>query len=182
MSDTSREKVMEKELVEANSDDLVDPVEQQPNFYRLESRIALAGHPIHAMLVSFPIALTACVLGADTFYWWTGDLFWARAGLWAAGTAFLFGVVAGITGTVELLSVPGIRQRSASWTHFIVAVMLLSILGMNWGYRLLGYEEAVLPFGIMFSAFAVGFAGFTGWHGGKLVFEYQIGVSSTGSS
>ena len=182
MTDTARENVAERQLVEANQGNLVDPVEQQPDFHRLESRIALAGHPIHAMLVAFPIALTTCVLAADIFYWWTGDLFWARAGLWAAGMAFLFGVLAGGAGTVELLSVPGIRQRAASWTHFIIAVMLLSILGMNWGYRLLGYEEAVLPFGIMCSAFAVGFTGFTGWHGGKLVFEYQIGVSSTGSS
>ena len=150
MTDTAHENIAERELVEANPEDLVDPVEQQPDFHRLESRIALAGHPIHAMLVAFPIALTTCVLGADIFYWWTGDLFWARAGLWAAGMAFLFGVLAGGAGTVELLSVPGIRQRAASWTHFIIAVMLLSILGMNWGYRLLGYEEAVLPFGIMF--------------------------------
>jgi len=182
MSDTIYEKIAERELVEADPDKLIDPVEQQPNFHRLESKIAVAGHPIHAMLVAFPIALTTCVLGADIFYWWTGDIFWARAGLWAAGMAFLFGLLAGLAGTVELLSVPGIRQRAASWTHFVIAVMLLSILGMNWGYRLLGFEQAVLPFGIMISAFAVGFTGFTGWHGGKLVFEYQIGVSSTGSS
>lgn len=181
MNDTTHQKVAERELVEADSEDLVDPVEEQHDFHRLESKIAVAGHPLHAMLVAFPIALTACVFGADIFYWWTADLFWARSGLWAAGMAFLFGVLAGVTGMIELLSVPGIRQRSASWTHFIIAVMLLSILGANWGYRLLGYEQAVLPFGIMLSAFAVAFTGFTGWHGGKLVFEYQIGVSSTGS-
>ena len=162
MSDSMHDKVVEKELVEAEPAVLVDPVENQPNFHRLESRIAVAGHPIHAMLVAFPIALTSCVLGADLFYWWTGDIFWARAGLWAAGMAFLFGVLAGLTGTVELLSVPGIRQRAASWTHFIIAVMLLSILGMNWGFRLLGFEQAVLPYGIMISAFAVAFTGFTG--------------------
>ena len=159
-----------------------NPVEAKIAEKDVVSAVAVAGHPLHAMSVHFPIALVIATLGADVFYWWTGDLFWARAGLWAAGMAFLFGVLAGLAGTVELLSVPGIRQRAASWTHFIVAVMLLSILGMNWGYRLLGYEEAVLPFGIMFSAFAVAFTGFTGAHGGKLVFEYQIGVDSTGSS
>lgn len=114
MSDTIYEKVAERELVAADPDKLIDPVEQQPNFHRLESKIAVAGHPIHAMLVAFPIALTTCVLGADIFYWWTGDIFWARAGLWAAGMAFLFGLLAGLAGTVELLSVPGIRQRAAS--------------------------------------------------------------------
>ncbi|RFC65288.1 DUF2231 domain-containing protein [Fulvimarina endophytica] len=159
---------------------LIDPIREQSDFHRLESKVAVAGHPIHAMLVAFPVAFVTGTFGADVFYWWTGDLFWARAALWASGMAFLFGVAAGIAGTVELLWVPGIRQRSASWTHFIIAVMLLSILGANWGYRLGGYEEAVLPYGLLISTFAVGFAGFTGWHGGKLVFEYQVGISSTG--
>ena len=161
--------------------DLVDPISAHPHFHRTESRIAIAGHPIHAMLVAFPVALTMCTLGADAFYWWTGDVFWPRAALWASGMAFLFGLLAGVSGTVELLLVPGIRVRAASWTHFVIAVMLLSILGGNWGYRLTtGYEQAVLPWGILLSAFAALFAAVTGWHGGKLVFDYHIGTSSTG--
>ncbi len=166
---------------DADGERLEDPVEQRPSFDRTASKIAVAGHPIHAMLVAFPIALTACTAGADLLYWWTGENFWARAGLWASGAGFLLGLLAGMAGTVELLMVPGIRARSASWTHFVIAVMLLSILGANWGYRLTGYEAAVLPYGLLLSLFAVGFTGFTGWHGGKLVFEYQIGVSSTGN-
>ncbi|WP_439533995.1 DUF2231 domain-containing protein [Polymorphobacter sp.] len=160
---------------------LVDPVEAHPDFHRTESKIAIAGHPIHAMFVAFPIALAFCAFGADSFYWLTGDAFWARASLWACGMAFLFGVLAGISGTVELLLVPGIRRRAASWSHFIFAVMLLSVLGANWGFRLGGYEQAVLPWGILVSALAVGATALTGWHGGKLVFDYQIGTSSKGS-
>ncbi|MBE7184048.1 MAG: DUF2231 domain-containing protein [Methylobacterium mesophilicum] len=159
---------------------LVDPILKTPGFHRTESRIAIAGHPIHAMLVAFPIALTMCTLGADAFYLWTGDPFWARAALWSSGMAFLFGLGAGLSGTVELLLVPGIRARAASWTHFVIAVMLLSILGANWGYRLGGYEQAVLPWGLTLSLFAAVFTGFTGWHGGKLVFDYQLGTSETG--
>jgi len=158
----------------------IDPIAAQSHFHRTESRIAVAGHPVHAMLVTFPIALTMCTLGADGFFWWTGDAFWARAALWASGMAFLFGVIAGLAGTVELLLVPGIRARSASWTHFVLAVMLLSILGANWGYRLGGYEQAVLPWGALLSLLAAGFTGITGWHGGKLVFDYHLGTSSTG--
>jgi uncharacterized membrane protein len=160
---------------------LIDPISAAPKFHRTESQIAVAGHPVHAMLVSYPIALTFCTLGADGLYWWTGDIFWARAALWASGTAFLFGLLAGLSGTVEVLLVPGIRARAATWTHFIIAVMLLSVLGANWGYRLtLGYEDAVLPWGLLLSAFAAGFTAVTGWHGGKLVFDYHIGTSSTG--
>lgn len=164
-----------------SEDQLTDPISSNPKFNRAESKIAVAGHPIHAMLVSFPIGLTACALGADLFYWWTGDIFWARAALWSAGMAFLMGLLAGLSGTVELLSVPGIRARASSWTHFIIAMTLLAVLGANWGYRLHGYEQALLPYGLLLSLLSAAMVAFTGWHGGKLVFDYQLGTSSTGS-
>jgi uncharacterized membrane protein len=159
-----------------------DPVEERRALQDTESRIAIAGHPLHAMLVAFPIALTMSVLGADLLYWWTGDAFWARVAGWAVFGAFAMGVIAGITGTVELLIVPGIRNRSASWTHFVLAVMLLSILGANWALRIGNHEGAVLPLGLLLSALAAGLTAVTGWHGGKLVFDYQIGTRSGGSS
>ncbi len=159
-----------------------DPVEENRALFPTESRVAIAGHPLHAMLVAFPIALTMSVLGADLLFWWTGDGFWARAAGWAAFGAFLMGVIAGITGTVELLIVPGIRNRSASWTHFVLAVMLLSILGANWVLRIGAPEAAVLPTGLLLSVLAAGMTAITGWHGGKLVFDYQIGTSTDGSS
>jgi uncharacterized membrane protein len=133
------------------------------------------------MLVTFPIALTICTFGADLFYWWSGDAFWARAALWAVGIGFLMGLLAGISGTVELLLVPGIRSRAASWTHFVIAVALLSMIGTNFGLRLGGYEQAVLPFGIALSLLSVLFTALTGWHGGKLVFDYQLGTTGKGS-
>ena len=166
---------------QAREEELIDPISAHPDFDKRESKIRVKGHPIHAMLVSFPIGLTACTLGADLFYWWTGDIFWARAALWASGMAFLMGVLAGLSGTVELLLVPGIRARAVSWTHFIIAITLLGILGANWGLRLHGFEQAVLPFGLLLSMLSAAFVGFAGWHGGKLVFEYQLGTSSTGN-
>ena len=99
------------------------------------------------------------------------------AALWAIGTGFLMGLLAGLTGTVELLLVTGIRSRPARWTHFVIAVLLLSMLGANFGLRLTGYQEAVLPFGILLSGLCVAFTGLTGWHGGKLVFDYRLGTS-----
>lgn len=169
---------MPQENFRGQDNQLVDPIAERPGFEETESRIAILGHPIHAMSVAFPIALTFCVLGADLFYWWTGDPFWARAGIWAAGTGFLFGMLAAFSGAAELLFVSGIRARAAAWTHAIVAVTLLALLGANWGHRLLyGYEEAVLPYGVLLSGLSVVMVGFTGWHGGKLVFDYRLGTS-----
>ena len=168
---------MADETVRGENEQLIDPISEQPGFDETESRISVLGHPIHAMSVSFPIALTFCAFGADLLYWWTGDVFWARAGIWAAGTGFLFGMLAGISGTAEILLVSGIRARAAAWTHFIIAVTLLALLGANWGHRLYGYETAVLPYGILLSGLCVLMVSFTGWHGGKLVFDYRLGTS-----
>jgi uncharacterized membrane protein len=168
---------MSEEKQDAPGSKLIDPIAEQPGYQDTETRIALHGHPIHAMSVAFPIALSFCLFGADIIYWWTGDAFWARAGLWAAGTGFLFGMLAGFSGTAELLLVSGIRARSAAWTHAIIAVTLLAVLGANWGQRLYGYEEAVLPYGILLSALGTVMVAFTGWHGGKLVFDHRLGTS-----
>lgn len=158
---------------------LSDPIHEHASFHRTESRIAVAGHPIHAMLVTFPIALCVSTLGADALYWWSGDDFWPRVALWASGVGFGMGLLAGLAGTAELLLVPGIRIRAASWTHFILAVMLLAVLGANWGLRLGDPAAAVLPWGFLTSLLAAGMTGMTGWHGGKLVFDYGLGTQDT---
>jgi uncharacterized membrane protein len=139
------------------------------------SAVALVGHPIHVMMVHFPIALVIGTLGIDVFYWWSGDPFWVRVGLWSSGFAFATGLAASLVGTVELLLVDGIRARVASWSHAIAAMTLLAITGTNWGVRLFTPED-VLPHGLALSLLASVMTGFAGWHGGKLVFDHGIGV------
>lgn len=139
------------------------------------SAVALVGHPIHVMMVHFPIAFVIATLGVDMIYWWSGDVFWLRVGLWSAGATFWTGVAASVVGIAELLLVPGIRAREASWSHAVAAMTLVAIAGANWGLRL-NYPESVLPHGLALSALASAMAGFAGWHGGKLVFDHGIGI------
>ncbi len=86
-----------------------------------------------------------------------------------------------LTGTAELLLVPGIRKRSAPWTHFILAMTLLAIIGLNWGLRLRFGQAIILPVGLAASVLGWLFTVLTGWHGGKLVFDYRLGTSGKGS-
>lgn len=154
---------------------ITNPVIEKVTSYDTNSLVALAGHPIHAMLVTFPIALVISTLGCDVFYWWWGDPFWLRAGLWASGFAFWLGVLASTVGTAELLLVKGIRHRAASWIHAIAGVTLISIAGANWGLRL-HHPDEVLPLGVLVSALGTVFVVLAGWHGGKLVFDHGIGL------
>jgi uncharacterized membrane protein len=139
------------------------------------SVVALVGHPIHVMMVHFPIAFVVATLGVDVIYWWTGDPFWVRVGLWAAGFAFWSGVGASVVGTAELLLVRGIRLKEASWSHAVAAMTLVAIAGANWGVRLL-YPDQILPHGLALSVMASVMTGFAGWHGGKLVFDHGVGI------
>ncbi|MBB5418668.1 DUF2231 domain-containing protein [Paraburkholderia atlantica] len=139
------------------------------------SAVALVGHPIHVMMVHFPIAFVVATLGVDVIYWWTGDPFWIRAGLWAAGFAFWSGVAASVVGTAELLLVRGIRLKEASWSHAVAAMTLVALAGANWGVRLY-YPDEILPHGLVLSVLSSVMTGFAGWHGGKLVFDHGVGI------
>lgn len=159
----------------ASENDQPNPVEEAIEKLDVASAVAVAGHPLHAMSVHFPIALAIATLGVDVFYWWSGDPFWVRVGLWSAGFAFVTGVGAGLIGTAELLLVPGIRGRVASWAHGVAAMALISVMGLNWGVRL-AYPDAVLPHGLFLSVLAAALTGLAGWHGGKLIFHHGIGL------
>ncbi len=151
------------------------PVLEEISRHDTQSMVAVVGHPLPAMMIHFPIALAIATLGADLFYWYTGDPFWTRAAVWSAGFAFGAAVAAGMVGTAVLLLVKGIRVRVASWTHAIAAMTFISIVGLNWGVRLID-PAAVLPHGLALSALSTFFAGLAGWHGGKLIFDHGIGV------
>ena len=159
-----------------------DPEARGPSAVMLEierldvgSAVALVGHPLHVMMVHFPIAFVIATLGADVFYWWSADVFWVRVGLWSAGIAFWTGVAASVVGIAEVLLVPGIRVREASWSHAVAAMTLVAIAGANWGLRLIDPGE-ILTHGLALSGLASLMTGFAGWHGGKLVFDHGVGV------
>ena len=151
--------------------------EVQLELLRLDvgSAVALVGHPIHVMMVHFPVAFVIATLGVDVFYWFSGDAFWARVGIWSTGLAFWSGVAASIVGTGELLLVRGIRLLEASWSHAVAAMTLVAIVGANWGLRLID-PASILPHGLALSALASVMVGFAGWHGGKLVFDHGVGI------
>ncbi|MGE0745557.1 MAG: DUF2231 domain-containing protein [Rhodospirillales bacterium] len=159
--------------------DTSNPVIEEVAAHDVSSTVAVAGHPLHAMSVHFPIALMIATLACDVLYWWGGDPFWVRAGLWSAGIAFFAGIGAGLVGTAELLLVAGIRIRVASWTHAVAAMTLIAVGGMNWGIRL-DPDPPVLPHGLLLSVLAAVLTGLAGWHGGKLVFDHGVGLMISG--
>jgi uncharacterized membrane protein len=141
------------------------------------STAAVAGHPIHPMLVVFPIAFLVSVLAADLAFWGTNDPFWARASTWLLGAGVVMGVLAAVAGLVEFLTISRVRLLAASWIHFLgnAAAILLALANLL--YRIdAGLGAGVIPFGLILSAAVVAILLVTGWLGGELVFRHRIGV------
>lgn len=70
----------------------------------------LAGHPMHPMLIPFPIALPVSTFASDLAYWATADTFWARASFWLLAAALIMGAAAAIAGLADFLGNPRIRS------------------------------------------------------------------------
>ncbi len=49
----------------------------------MESRLKAFGHPIHAMVVGFPIGLYTAALACAALYLVLNDAFWFRMAYWA---------------------------------------------------------------------------------------------------
>ena len=162
-------------MAKSEDDQAKSPVVMELLRLDVGSVVAVVGHPIHVMMVHFPVAFVIATLGIDVFYWWSGDPFWVRVGLWSAGFAFWSGLAASLAGTAELLLVPGIRALEAGWSHAIAAMTLLAITAASWCERLIN-PDLVLPHGLVLSVLASVMTGFAGWHGGKLVFDHGVGV------
>lgn len=144
----------------------------------IKSRVAIAGHPLHPLVVHFPVAMLTAVLGADLGYWLTHDPFWQRAGLWLAGVGTVSGWFAALLGTADWLATPRIRRLVSAAAHGVMAVMMLSIATLSWLARLppLRPDEMLLPTAL--SALGAALLAVAGFLGGRLVYEQAVGVTT----
>jgi uncharacterized membrane protein len=142
----------------------------------IPSTVAVAGHPLHPLLVTFPIAFLVGALGTDVGYWMTGDLFWARASIWLIGAGFISGIVAGLAGTLDFLRIDRVRQRRAGWFHMIGNVAALVLTLVNWILRLNSQAAAIVPTGLVISLVVASLLGITGWYGAELIYRHKVAV------
>ena len=149
--------------------------------HRYKSRAAVAGHPIHPILIHFPVAGLLLVAGSDVMYIVGGDPFWARVSLWLLAVGVLGGLVAAMAGIIDLVSVPAVRRLVTGWCHAIIAVLLLSVASFNWLIRVDDIEANLQPWGIYLSGMGAVLTMLAGYFGGNLVYEHGIAVQKSES-
>ncbi len=145
------------------------------------STAAIGGHPIHPILIPFPIAFLIGALASDLGYWWTADPFWARLSLWLVGAGLVTGAIAAVVGLVDFLTIARAREHRIGWIHALGngAVLVLALVSLLW--RRGDPIAAVFPWGITLSGVITILLVVTGWAGGELAYRHMVGVTGHGT-
>jgi len=134
-------------------------------------------HPLHPMLVPFPIACFVGTLVTDITYWRTAEMMWADFSAWLLFAGLIMGGLAAIAGLIDFLGDRLVRGLPYAWLHMLgnVVVMLLALFN-----ALIHSRDAwtsVVPTGLVLSALTVLVMLFTGWLGWAMVYRYRVGVA-----
>lgn len=143
----------------------------------METRFKLFGHPVHPMLIVFPLGLLSTAVLMDILYLVTVNDEFAIVAFWAIAVGVVGGLLAAAFGLIDWLAIPrDTRAKAVGLTHGVGNVVIVVLFAISWLLRLGDptYAPNVLPFvlGLVGAALAL----FTAWLGGELVYRLRVGV------
>jgi uncharacterized membrane protein len=149
----------------------------------MESRIAVSGHPLHAMLVVFPIALFMTAFLFDLVYLWRKDLFWRRGAFWLIAIGEAGALAAATAGLADylLISMP-LHAREDATRHLFLGLGVIIVYGLQLWLRrshakepgaAAGYSPAL----VLLALLSVAAVGAQGWLGGQVSHVHGVGVT-----
>ena len=142
----------------------------------MESRAKLLGHPIHQMLIVFPLGLLAMAVIFDVVALALSEGYWSEIAYWMIASGVITGLLAAPFGLIDWLAIPsGTRAKRIGAIHGVGNVVVVLLFAGSW---LLRTDAPGSPGGL---ALALSFAGgglalITGWLGGELVDRLAVGV------
>ena len=142
----------------------------------MQAKARLFGHPIHQMLIVFPLGLLGTSLLFDILFLATGGDHWALVAYYMIAAGIISGLLAAPFGLIDWLSIPGgTRAKRIGLLHGGGNVVVLLLFVLSW---LLRRDAPTAPGGLEvgLSAVAVLLALVTGWLGGELVDRLSVGV------
>jgi len=144
----------------------------------MQSRAKLLGHPIHPMLIVFPLGLLATAVAFDIVGLITADASWFGISFWMIAAGIIGGLLSAVFGLVDWWAIPsGTRAKAIGFWHGAGNVVVVLLFIASWFLRRAtpqspGYSALSLSF------IAVVLALVTGWLGGELVDRLGVGVDN----
>lgn len=143
----------------------------------MESRIKFLGHPVHPMLIVYPLGLLSTAVLFDVLYLATGNPDLATFSFWALAAGLVGGLAAAVFGLIDWMAIPkGTRARRIGAFHgggnlVVVILFALSFLMRSDGAA---YLPDTLPFIVALLGAAL--ALITAWLGAELVYRLRVAV------
>jgi len=147
----------------------------------MESRAKLLGHPIHQMLIVFPLGLLATSVLFDLAWLLSGSATMITVAYWTMAAGILGAIVAAPFGTIDWMAIPaGTRAKRIGAMHGAGnAVVSLLFIGSWFARPDARTEPGSLALTLSFSGALLALV--TAWLGGELVSRLGIGVSDAAS-
>lgn len=145
----------------------------------IESTAQVAGHPLHPMLVAFPIASLVLAFIADLAYLGTNDTFWARGAFWLLLIGLITGLLAAAAGLTDFATIRPARRLNAAWVHVLGNAGVIGLVIINLIIRWNDPAAGVINGGLVLSIITVIVLLVTGWLGNSLAYEYHLGAMDT---
>jgi uncharacterized membrane protein len=143
----------------------------------IRSTAAISGHPIHPMLIGFPIAFLVGAFVTDMVYAITDGAFWSEASLWLLIAGIATALFAALFGLIDFATIRRVRDHRIAWWHMGLNLLAVALAAINLVLRLMS-DSNVMPLGLVLSAAVVGLLTISGWLGGEMTFRHKIGVNS----
>src|ERR1051325_6488254 len=102
----------------------------------MESKMKLLGHPIHPMLIVFPLGLLATSLIFDVIYLMTNTAQWTLIAFYMIGAGILGGLAAALFGFLDWLTIPGgTRAKKIGLLHGLGNLVIVALFLVSWLMR-----------------------------------------------
>ncbi len=142
----------------------------------MESKVKVAGHAVHPMLIVFPLGLLATAAVFDAITLITSDAKWSTMAWYMIAAGIIGGLLAAVFGLIDWLGIPSnTRAKAIGLWHGGLNVLVVLLFALSW---LLRRTDPAAPGGLAltlsFSAVVV--AVVAGWLGGELVERLGVGI------
>ena len=142
----------------------------------MESRATLLGHPVHQMLIVFPLGLLATSVIFDVIFLANREAEMAIAAYWTQAAGIIGGLIAAPFGLIDWMRIPGgTRAKRVGAVHGVGNVIVLLLFFASWLLRT-APPDAPSAFALLLSFSGAAAAFVTGWLGGELVVRHGMGV------
>ena len=142
----------------------------------MESRAKLFGHPVHPMLIVFPLGLLITSLIFDVIRMSSGNGTWSVAAFYMIGAGIVGGLLAAVFGLIDWLAIPrNTRAKTLGLWHGGGNVVVVALFAISWLMRRDAPADPSTT-AVALSVVAVLLGAVTGWLGGELVDRLGIGV------